>query len=185
MANPRRRFAPGLFVRLAIALIAFAGSIALVLWAWPRISRSPLERFRRAALALPARPTDGRLSGWPHLKAKAVTRSAADSPSPPALLRLRGIAGDTLLTSHDPHARAVAHLIAGDTTAAIEEFRRASAQSNDADFWNDYAVACLTRSDELDDPTLAIDAVAACDHALAINGTHAAAHFNRGLALNR
>ncbi len=185
MANPRRRFAPGLFVRPALALIALAGSIALVLWAWPRFSKPPLERFRRAALALSARPTDGRLSGWPHLKAKAVTRSAADSPSPPALLRLRGIAGDTLLTSHDPHARAVAHLVAGDTTAAIEEFRRASAQSNDADFWNDYAVACLTRSDELDDPTLAIDAVAACDHALTINATHAAAHFNRGLALNR
>lgn len=185
MANPRWRFAPGLFVRPALALIALAGSIALVLWAWPRFSKPPLERFRRAALALSARPTDGRLSGWPHLKARAVTRSAADSPSPPALLRLRGIAGDTLLTSHDPHARAVAHLVAGDTTAAIEEFRRASAQSNDADFWNDYAVACLTRSDELDDPTLAIDAVAACDHALAINGAHAAAHFNRGLALNR
>src|SRR5258706_2807535 len=185
MANPRRRFAPGLFVRSALVLIALAGSIALVLWAWPRLSRPPLERFRRAALALPARPTDGRLSGWPHLKTKAITRSAADSPSPPALLRLRRTGGNTLLSSHDPHPRAVAHLVAGDTTAAIEEFRRASAQSNDADFGSDYAVACLARSDEPDGPPLAIDAVAACCHALAINSAHAAAHFNRGLALNR
>ncbi|MEY2549688.1 MAG: hypothetical protein QOD64_2270 [Verrucomicrobiota bacterium] len=100
-------------------------------------------------------------------------------------MRLRGIAGDTLLRSHDPHDLAVAHLIAGDTSTAIEEFRRAAEKSNDADFWNDYAVASITRSDELDDPTLAIDAVSACDHALSIDTNHAAAHFNRGLALAR
>src|SRR5258706_8039053 len=176
MANTRRRVAPGLFVRLALALLALAGSIALVLWVWPQISKTPLDRFRRAALRLSTRPTEGQLSGWPHLQTQPVTRSAAATSTQPALLRLRGIAGDTLLTSHDPHARAVAHLLAGDTTASIEEFRRASAQSNDADFWSDYAVACLARSDELDDPTLAIDAVAACHHALAINSAHAAAH---------
>ena len=100
-------------------------------------------------------------------------------------MRLRGIAGETLLTSRDPHDVAVARLIAGDTSAAIDTFRGASGKSNDADFWNDYAVACITRSDELDDPTLAIDAVSACDHALAIDTRNAAAHFNRGLALTR
>jgi len=115
------------------------------------------------------------------LKTKAITRSAADSPSPPALLRLRGIAGDTLLTSHDPHARAVAHLVAGDTTAAIEEFRRASAQSNDADFWSDYAWVSgpLRRARRSD---ACHRCRGRCDHALAINSAHAAAHFNRGLA---
>ena len=100
-------------------------------------------------------------------------------------MRLRGIAGDTLLTSRDPHEVALARLIAGDTSAAIDTFRGAAEKSSDADFWNDYAVACITRSDELDDPTLAIDAVSACDHALAIDARQAAAHFNRGLALTR
>jgi CHAT domain-containing protein len=167
-----------------LVLLALAGGAALALWTWRRSPAPPLDRFRRAAASLSTRPVDGRLSGWPHLAPQRAVRSAMSS-TPPALMRLRGIAGDTLLTSRDPHDVAVARLIAGDTTAAIEAFRGAAGKSNDADFWNDYAVACITRSDEIDDPTLAIDAVSACDHALAIDARHAAAHFNRGLALTR
>jgi tetratricopeptide (TPR) repeat protein len=184
LANLRRRYLAGSFVRPALALLALAGGVALALWTWQRVWAPPLQRFRRAAASLSTRPVDGRLSGWPHLPPQRAIRAAASS-TPPALMRLRGIAGDTLLRSHDPHDLAVAHLLAGDTATAIEEFQKAAAKSNDADFWNDYAVACITRSDELDDPTLAIDAVSACDHALTIDANHASAHFNRGLALAR
>jgi CHAT domain-containing protein len=184
LANRRQRYAASSFVRSALGLFALAAGVALAVWIWQRASASPLQRFRQAAASLTARPVDGRLSGWPHLPPQRATRSA-NSSVPPALLRLRGIAGDALLTSHDAHDVAVARLIAGDTSTSIDEFQRAAAKSGDADFWNDYAVACITRSDELDDPTLAIDAVAACDRALTIDARHAAAHFNRGLALTR
>jgi tetratricopeptide (TPR) repeat protein len=184
LANRRQRYAASSFVWPALVLLVLAGGAALALWKWQRLSAPPLDRFRRAAASLSTRPVDGRLSGWPHLPPQRAVRSAMSS-TPPALMRLRGIAGETLLTSRDPHDVAVARLIAGDTSAAIDAFRGASGKSNDADFWNDYAVACITRSDELDDPTLAIDAVSACDHALAIDTRNAAAHFNRGLALTR
>jgi len=153
-------------------------------WLAARRAEEPLSPFLQAAAALPARPFEACLDGWPYAP---PPRGGAKEASPgPEELRLRGAAGELLKAGQAPLTTvAAAHLAIGSTTTAIEELRRAAAHTRDAAVWSDLAAALLVHADAIDDGDTAVDALAAADHALSLDPHHGAAHFNRALALNR
>jgi len=185
MSSMKRHLRPaGPGVRRIIVVIA-AVTILLVGW---KVSR-PIPRLARAAHKLDHRVVDGRLSGFEY--AILITARGSESASP-ALLRLRGIAGEVIETSaHSTdagvvHARGVAQLVAGDAAGAVRTLDElARYVKSNATYWNDLAVAelQLARQDD-DDATLAA-ALAAADRALEIMPATEEARFNRALALKR
>jgi len=84
---------------------------------------------------------------------------------------------------HDEHVTAVARLLSGKTAAAVAALEAlVSRESQNADAWNDLAVARL--EDSADDARSIGLSLSAADHALALRPQHIEALFNRALALD-
>jgi len=83
------------------------------------------------------------------------------------------------------HEAGLAHLLRRNDAAALTFLREAASGSHDPVRWNDLAAALLVQSETSDDVSLAVDALAAANRALALDSHHAAASFNRALALRR
>jgi CHAT domain-containing protein len=133
----------------------------------------------RAAAALPYRLVEPRLSGgWGYKPLRPARSEIHDSSA--AMRRLRGAAAGMINDGNG-----VGYLMAGDAKGAIDALKRAQSGPHNADTSNDLAGALLVRADELDDGSLAADALAAVDDALSIDSRSAPALFNRGLAFER
>jgi CHAT domain-containing protein len=120
-----------------------------------------------------------RLSGAWGYKPLRPTRSTIHESSA-AMKRFRGAAADMI-----NEGNGVGYLMAGNAAAAVDALRRAQSGPHGAETSNDLAGALLVRTGELDDGSLAADALAAADDALSIDSRFAPALFNRGLALSR
>jgi CHAT domain-containing protein/tetratricopeptide (TPR) repeat protein len=106
-------------------------------------------------------------------------------------LRLMSAAGSTLAryrgvsSSTARHTTGIAHLLSGRPRQALESLSEAATAAGDAPVWNDLAVALYETSVQYDAPELLGDALAAADHALALNAELEEAAFNRALILER
>jgi CHAT domain-containing protein len=178
-------------VRTGVLLLVIGVVAALALWSYRRIA----VRAQPVAAALTRLPY--RLF-VPRLAGDAAYRPASAHPplardSSPAALRLRAAAEKVLSSwrrarsngdrSIDQHEVAIARLVVGDDEGAAASLRQVANRDADAAAWNDRAAALLVRCEALDDPRFALDALAATDHALALEPSSAAVSFNRALAL--
>jgi len=103
------------------------------------------------------------------------------------LKRFSAAASEVLLSERangrTTSASAFAYLIKGEGARAAAIFANHTKSNASAEAFSDYAAALLVSSASEDDPQLSIDALSACDHALAIDPRLAEARFNRALAL--
>lgn len=168
--------------RRIAAWIALATALAgASFWMWQRHAADERNPLIRAAGQLKVRPLEGRLTGWPYAPPQPVTRGDAS----PVELPIYDAALTVLLDKPTPHERAVALLASGETADAVRALREVAASTNTSAAWSDYAAALLARADELDDPSIVVDALAASDRAVRLAPNDAAPHFNRALALTR
>lgn len=164
----------------AIAAIAAAVVCAVALTAWFAASRrDPLTHLRSVAARVDTRPIEPRLAGFAY-KPPATPRGGPSIEDDALLREAERVAG----SAPAPHARGVALLLVGRTAEALPLLRRAAAQApNDASCWNDLAAAGLVAAGR--DTTHLRAAIAAADHAIALDPQSAAALFNRALAAER
>ena len=150
------------------------------------VSREPLmDAYRRwrlpyALADAEIRPLAGRLVGLRYAGAPVARRSGAraTSESLPAH-RARVM----LESSRDPHLRAKAMVLRGQTDASIAQLRKAAAKGNAAAL-SDLSAALLEQALELGAHTLALDAIVEAKKAIAVSGNLPEAHFNLAMALD-
>jgi tetratricopeptide (TPR) repeat protein len=162
-----------------VAVLAIVGSVAAA--RHPSFSRGPLQRLHEAAALEQNRFVEARLSGgWPYAPFGRPV-------SPREIVTPLVVVAARVLTSSkaSSQVRGISYLFLGDSSHSITEFQRSPALSNNADAWCDLAAAFLTRGEKTGDANLTVDALAASDRALELDAGHAAAHFNRALALER
>jgi len=136
----------------------------------------PIERLARATREAGRRQTEARLWGLPCVPYVAPARGAIGE--------VRGAAAETLIRSNDRHIRGVATLIVGDSLKAIETLAAvASERGGDPRVWSDLAAARYEHAREKDDVAELVWALAAANHALAINAAMPEAALNRAMIL--
>ena len=169
---------------LRIGSIAAATLIAGVL-SILRIS-DPLRPVIIAAAALPQRPIEPRLHGFPDARWD-ILRGSSDTALFPTMKLRRTAARIALRKGSDArtlHARGVAALLLGDKQKAIRDLAAAAdAEPRNAGYRSDLAAAYLELG-QSDGPALA-SALQASDRALAIDHDLPEAAFNRALALEK
>lgn len=174
-----RRVASAVAILLGIAGMTLAWSLRETF-----MQREPLTELAESFAAVPHRSIRPRLSGaFLYAPLQAADRSAHTTGNSESSLRARVVA-TRHTASVDPHVSGVAHLLVGDHARAVQLLTRATAREH-ADIWSDLAAACLVESEQTGKVVLAIDALGAADHARRLNTRHAAAAFNRALALER
>jgi CHAT domain-containing protein/tetratricopeptide (TPR) repeat protein len=170
--RPHRRLA---FPYEPLVVVAIVGVIAVVM------SRGPVTTPSQAALpsllswSSNARPIEPRVSatrGWAPFRPQAPT---ADKEGDGA----RGRPAISL------HVAAVVALLRGDSRQALEALNRQSTSSNDPAVWSDLSAAYYQTAVQYDAPAFLTSALAAADHALALNAELGAPLFNRALVLER
>lgn len=141
----------------------------------------------------PARTLEARLSGLPaHVPLRAPTRSASADAGFAAQAVAARLAERAALPTADAaarHAAAVAALVAGRADAAVTRLDAALAETpasapERADLLADLAAAYAALAGVTTRDHWA-SALTAADQALALNGAHETARFNRALALER
>jgi tetratricopeptide (TPR) repeat protein len=136
-------------------------------------SRDSIATLRAASAEARYRSTDGRLAGFAHRPFD--DRRAGEPPN--VDLEIRSVAERLSTAATDSHVKGVALLFLGKAADAERVLRlAAAAEPRNAACWNDLAVAELASGGR---------ALAACDAAIAISPSLAAAHFNRAIALER
>jgi CHAT domain-containing protein/tetratricopeptide (TPR) repeat protein len=175
--------------RRAFGVAATAIIIATVvtlLWWRAALRADALTRVSAVALKLPSRPHTGHLAPPFEYRARWSERGPRpdEERSPLATSELKQIAQET--SRRDPrYMRAVgdAMLLTGDSDGAIDVLARAANRERSADIWSDLAVAHIAAEEKTGNPLHALDAISAADQALSIDPRHAAATFNRAVAL--
>ncbi|MGH9423190.1 MAG: hypothetical protein ACRD3J_24655, partial [Thermoanaerobaculia bacterium] len=154
-----------------------------------RREESPMSRLVRYAPA-DARPVETRLEAFPWTPYRGPLR-AGDAAEDARRLQLAGVAGDAVARANtDSSAGAqrtagVALLLAGESENALKRLRLAGERApNDAATWSDLAAALDAAAVRLERKSLHTEALAAADHALAVDASHPAALFNRALILD-
>lgn len=170
----------------AAAIVVAACSIMLALRAWK--ARDPMSRLVAAAEAVPFRPVEGRLSGFPYDPAGPVNRGQQHPPA--TLHRLRATAGEILEklpreTPDDAHIAGIAALLAGNPKALELLSAATDRDPGDARAWNDLAVARLSAALEQDEPQTLVLALAAADRAIRSDPALVEPRFNRALILEK
>ncbi|HEX3577751.1 MAG TPA: CHAT domain-containing protein [Thermoanaerobaculia bacterium] len=169
----------------AAAVIAIAIVVAIPLL---RRDESPTAKLSRYAPA-DARTVETRLAAFPWAPYRGPLR-AGDAAEDARRLQLAGVAGDAVARANtDPAAEAqrtagVALLLVGEPENALKRLRLAAERApNDAATWSDLAAALDAAAVRLERKSLHTEALAAADHALAVDASHPAALFNRALIL--
>jgi len=140
---------------------------------------SPEDEFLAALREAPYRSLEPRLSISPtHRPYLSQRNASAGSEVVEAAVQVVARAPVCVETK-----AALAHLVTGSMATALRCLERQAVGAPTASAWNDYAAALLVAARVDDDPIIAVDALAACDRALALNPTCAEALFNRALAL--
>lgn len=167
----------------AAAIAAALAALMLLVVVWKALTgRDPMRRLQRAVAASSTRSVEGRVAAFPH-----VRFGAPRAETPPADAAVRIEAERILrLTGEDTpaaHARGVAALVLGHEGEAIALLERAThLKPQHAAYWSDLSAALSSGRPDEKRSRAALDAA---DRAIAIDPTLAAAHFNRGLALER
>lgn len=132
---------------------------------------------------MPFRPLEPLLSGnaapHPFRPAEAHASLAA------ADLQLRAAASVEIGRGTDAHRIAVARLLLGDTSSAVEKLAVLAQRSGNANVFSDLSAALLTRAAEVGDEGLVADAFGAANRALLVDPKCRPAAFNCALALER
>jgi CHAT domain-containing protein len=171
-----------LWAWLAIAVIAavlLAGSVTVLVRRWPAL------QLMRSAADARWRPVMGRLTAFPYApfpKGARVLATTIDDEIP----GLRSVAATILIhADRDPAMSAAAALLLRRSEQATRGFEALIAREpGNADHWSDLAAARLEVGVVSNDARAIARALAAADHALALDAMHAEALFNRALALD-
>lgn len=169
---------------LAVAAVLVAALLGIALFR-ERLAGSPMTKLI-AAVPADHRMIEPRLTGgFAYAEYRGPARAPEPSKSDPDRLKLLGAAGDVLdrsrrdKSAEATHAAGVALLLIDDPAQAIERLRALA--GNDAKVWSDLAAAYYASAR----PSLDPQALAAADHALAIDAKMPEALFNRALVLER
>jgi CHAT domain-containing protein len=185
--------------RLKWLLVCLTAGMAIAASVLLPQSTRPAQRLIRAASSESWRPLEGRLNGFRYTpRSSGSNDSGALGPitnqgwyrkvfplrDPNQLGNLRSVAGSIMADpGDDPHTAAVAALLFGKSHEAVAELEALVKRNpGDAACWNDLAVARLSSAG--DDAHLMAQALAAADHALALQPEQQEALFNRALALD-
>src|SRR5437660_3745382 len=176
--NPHR-----LGLRTLIACIAVTGVVIMTVKVLRE--RQPFPRLIAAAQRAPTRPIEGRLAGFPY-RPKVLTIKSNSSRAEP---RLRGVAASVLesgdANSNSIHDRGIAQLLRNDAHGAVQSLQRAVLEApRDATAWSDLSAAFIDQARLEDSPQQCASALAAANHAIAIDPSAPAAQFNRAIALD-
>jgi hypothetical protein len=166
----------------AIAIVIIA-AVATATWLeWQRRQVDPLTELAQKMRAVDRRPFRARLAApFPHVPYAAVReRKSVD----PTLLSLQAAAAKHF-DAADGRTAALSRLLAGDYSRAVALLQNAARTAPSADTLSDLSAALLVQSGSSGNLLPAIDALAAADDALRLAPTHAAAAFNRALALEQ
>jgi tetratricopeptide (TPR) repeat protein len=168
-------------------LVALAAAIVVIcgLAAWYVSTRGdPLERLQSEAERASFRAVEGRLAGFAYVQYRAPR---SDTPITNSALRIEA-ERVIRLEERDAriwHARGVAALLLNRHDASVQMLERAARLApRRAPYWNDLAVARLATAGGANSQRLE-EAQLAAELAINIDGSLAAAHFNRALALDR
>jgi len=151
---------------------------------------SSTKRLGTAIRNFSTRATAGRLSepfGFyaPHVVTRGESRRVATAET-----FALSIAAHEVIAGSSSHpelrsASGVARLILGDSNEAVADLEIAAKTNGSANAFNDLSVAHLASAEEPGAFDQNVDALAAADHALTLDPHHAAARYNRALALER
>jgi CHAT domain-containing protein len=181
-------------LRIDVRRRVLAGGAALVAAAfltWTQTSRRGVEDLHHDlvdALRGTNRTFSGRLGApLPYMPPSTLQRSAENALAlPQSRLRLKAIAArviDGPQSERQLREVGIAHLVLGESKAAIRTLERAVELSGDPAIRSDLAAAYIEACEDTSDPPYCIDALAETDRALSGNPRDSAARFNRALAL--
>lgn len=175
---------------LSAAAAALVGVALLSPWRPP----SKNESIARLVDATPrdSRDIEPRLSGgFPWAPLRPTMRSAQGGQLDADRMKLIGVAGTVIKRSANDdsidarHASAIAYLLAGQTKTASTLLTEVTSRAGHARIWSDLAVVRYIEAEEMEDPSLLAEALAAADEALRLDVTCVEALFNRALVIER
>jgi CHAT domain-containing protein len=168
----------------ALAVVAIGVTAFLI---QQRTAQPTMVELSRAAAALEARTGIARIAAFPYKPRSQSPRGLSHGSSSEAVA-LRAIAAKALTkVDEDPHAAGVALLVQGRTREAATALRRTTRlDPRDSDGWSDLAAAEYELAHARDgvDAHALVRSLSAADRALRLEPKHAAATFNRALALD-
>jgi Flp pilus assembly protein TadD len=150
--------------------------LLLIVWRASMVG-DPMRRLQRAVAQTSTRSVEGRIVAFRHARFHAP-RSEASAIDPAVRIEAERVVRLTDDHASTLHARGVASLVLGrdrDAITLLESAARLAPQN--ASYWSDLSAALMTNQSQA--------ALAAADRAIAIDPSLPAAHFNRGLALER
>jgi CHAT domain-containing protein len=172
--NHAQRRSRVVWIGSALSIALLIGGAAVLF-----LHKSPSQRLMRTAASQAWRPVEGRLTGFAY-RPRPVSRASAD------LTVLRDVAGAVVGDAGgEAHTAAVATLLNGKTADAVTALEKLVAREpQNAGYWSDLAAAQLEHAAATDDVRAIARALAASDHAIALQSNSAEGLFNRGLALD-
>jgi tetratricopeptide (TPR) repeat protein len=161
-----------------LALISVTGILRFL------STRDQLHRLRTIAAASPTRPIEGKLDRFPHAHYSRPRSKASWTGSPELRAEAERIAERGGHDAECLHARGIAALTLGDTRAAAALIAAATrSKPEEARYWSDLAATRIASATGPAHDRILEEALAAADRATALSPSSAAAHFNRGVAL--
>jgi CHAT domain-containing protein len=162
---------------IAIAAIATLSIVLAIGWRFKGVLA--IRSLSTASGFISQREIEARLADFPYARLKLDKTDLRLRRVTAKLLVLLPHSVDTL------HARALAELLEGHSTAAIELLKAATQNENDAAIWNDLAAAHCEEGRKQNAPEEYAAALAAANRALKLDPQLPEAAFNRALALER
>ena len=170
--------------RWAAAVAAAVTLLSLIgLWRVMQRPAHPLDPLRRAAALALLRPVEGRLDAFPYAPYPSARSSvtARNTALNREAARASRIGGDDAAAWH---ARGIAALMLNQQREAVVMLDRSVHMAPlNAVFWNDLSVAHAAAA-ETDGAAEWRAAQRAAEQAISVDRSHAAAYFNRALALD-
>ena len=172
------------YLRLSVAGGALLVALLAVIFARPK---DPLAELAAAIEREPRRPSLARFSSpFAYAPPPIVARGRKVESTPRAEAVIHGIlARQDQHSASGEHALALATFFTGSATRSAAMLAELAPRANDADVWNDLAAVRLAESESQGSETNALDALAAANRARGLDPNHAAAAFNRAVALER
>jgi CHAT domain-containing protein len=172
----------------AASVLATAALVLLVVRTRSDRPQSETDYIAKlAAVNRQERPTEGRLSGLPHVPLRTTVRSGEAGPDNLQLLAVVGelqVAARTSSTAANLHALGIGQLLLDQVDAGIRSLEQAvDVSPADAAIQSDLSAAYLARSRQPERAQDVAAALAAAERALTIEPQKSEALFNRAVAL--